>query len=320
MVALCVIERLVCVELKNSIHMKKIVVLLGGPGKEREVSINSGNATLDALKELGFETAAIDLPSDLNELITQLKEHAPDVVFNCLHGPVGEDGTVQRLLNELNIPYTHSGVRASELAMDKWESHQLFKQHNIPTPETIRVNLAAQDICPLDFPCIIKPVNEGSSFGIQVISSQQDWDNLKKEWNFGDHCIAQRFLKVREIHVAVFDDVALGTIEICPDEKFSIFTYQAKYIPGESRFLCPAPIEKEAEKNAKNIALKAYKAFGCRGLVRVDMMFDGEGFYVLEINTQPGFTKTSLAPQIARSQNIPFTQLVAKMVESARCD
>jgi len=300
--------------------MKKIAVLLGGCGKEREVSLNSGNATLGALKELGYITSAIDLPDDMGELLSQLKTLNPDVVFNCLHGPIGEDGTVQAILNDLKIPYTHSGVKASALAMDKWDSYQLFKKHNIPTPETQRINLATQAACPLEFPCLIKPINEGSSVGIHLLTSNEDWDNLKNDWIFGNDCIVQEHLKAREIHVAVLDEVSLGTIEIRPNEKFSIFSYQAKYVPGEACFICPASIEEEFEQLAKNTALRAYQALGCRGLSRVDMMFDGEKFFVLELNTQPGFTATSLAPQIAKSQGIPFMELVRKMVESARCD
>lgn len=300
--------------------MKKVTVLLGGSGKEREVSLNSGKATLDALKELGFVTSAIDLSSDLNELIAQLKIINPDVVFNCLHGPIGEDGIVQAILNDLKIPYTHSGVAASTYAMDKWESYQIFKKNNILTPETQKINFNKITSCPLPFPCIVKPINEGSSVGIYVISSDKDWEELKQDWFFGDECIVQPYLKVREIHVAVLDDVALGTIEICPKETFAIFSYQAKYVPGESRFICPAPIDEDAEVIAKTTAVKTYQALGCRGLARIDMMFDGKNFYVLELNTQPGFTSTSLAPQIAKSQNISFAELVHKMVESAKCD
>lgn len=300
--------------------MKKVLVLLGGPGKEREISLNSGKATINALEELGFEVTVIDLPSDLNDLIAQLKASEPDVVFNCLHGPVGEDGTVQQILNDLKIPYTHSGVKASAIAMDKWATYQIFKKNGIPTPETKKLNLAIDSICPLNFPCVIKPVNEGSSVGIQVISSLQEWEQLKKNWSFSQECIVQEYLKVREIHVAVLDGVPLGTIEIYPDEKFSIFSYQAKYVPGEARFVCPASIEKDMEQLAKDTAFNAYQVLGCRGLARIDMMFDGATFYVLEINTQPGFTATSLAPQIAKSQGMSFAQLVGKMVESARCD
>ncbi len=300
--------------------MKKVTVLLGGPGKEREVSLNSGKATLSALEELGFITSTIDLPENLDELVIQLKAINPDVVFNCLHGPIGEDGTVQSILNDLKIPYTHSGVTASTHAMDKWTSYQIFKENNIPTPETKKISLSENPYCPLPFPCIVKPINEGSSFGIYVISSDKDWEELKQNWSFGNECIIQSYLKLREIHAAVLDNVALGTIEICPKETFSIFSYQAKYVPGEARFLCPAPIDKDMEELAKTTALQTYQSLGCRGLARIDMMFDGKVFYVLELNTQPGFTATSLAPQIAKSQNISFAELVRKMVESARCD
>ena len=300
--------------------MKSVTVLLGGCGKEREVSLNSGKATLSALNELGFLTSTIDLPSDLNELITQLKETKPNVVFNCLHGPIGEDGTVQGILNKLNIPYTHSGVLASTNAMDKWTSYQIFKDNNIPTPATVKINLANTPKCPITYPCVVKPINEGSSVGIKIISSDSEWKQLQQEWTFGNECIIQEYLKQREIHVAVIDETPLGTIEICPKENFSFFSYQAKYVPGESKFLCPAPISLDMEDLAKETALKTYKALGCRGLARVDMMFDGHIFTVLELNTQPGFTATSLAPQIAKSQGISFAELVKRMVASAKCD
>jgi len=300
--------------------MKNVTVLLGGFGKEREVSLNSGNATLNALNELGFSTSTIDLPNDLNELIAQLETIKPDVVFNCLHGPIGEDGTVQEILNALKIPYTHSGVTASTHAMDKWKSYQIFKENKIPTPETLKINLTNTLECPLAYPCVAKPINEGSSVGIHVISSDDEWKQLRQEWVFGCECLVQEYLKQREIHVAVLDGVALGTIEICPKETFSIFSYQAKYVPGEAQFICPAPISKVEEDLAKETALKTYQALGCRGLSRIDMMFDGSAFSVLELNTQPGFTTTSLAPQIAKSQGLPFIDLVGRMVASAKCD
>lgn len=300
--------------------MKRVTVLLGGCGKEREVSLNSGKATFDALNELGFETSTIDLPDDLNEFTNQVKALQPDVVFNCLHGPIGEDGTVQGILDTLKIPYTHSGMAASALAMDKWRSYQIFKENNISTPHTLKVEMANTPECPMAFPCIVKPINEGSSVGISVISSNTEWKHLQHNWIFNDECLVQEYLKQREIHVAVLDGVSLGTIEICPKENFSFFSYQAKYVPGESKFLCPAPINIDMEYLAKETALKTYKALGCRGLARVDMMFDGHIFSVLELNTQPGFTATSLAPQIAKSQGISFAELVKRMVASAKCD
>ena len=300
--------------------MKKVTILLGGCGKEREVSLNSGKATFDALNELGFETSTIDLPHDLGEFTEQVKVLQPDVIFNCLHGPIGEDGTVQGILNTLKIPYTHSGMAASALAMDKWRSYQVFKENNIPTPYTLKIELMNTPECPIAFPCIVKPINEGSSVGISIISSDTEWKHLQSNWLFSDECIVQEYLKQREIHVAVLDGIALGTIEVCPKENFSFFSYQAKYVPGEAQFLCPAPIDPLEAELAKVTAARTYKALGCRGLARIDMMFDGYRFSVLELNTQPGFTATSLAPQIAKSQGMSFVELVNKMVASAQCD
>ncbi len=300
--------------------MKRVTVLLGGCGGEREVSLKSGKATFDALNELGFETSTIDLPDDLDEFTNQVKALQPDVVFNCLHGPIGEDGTVQGILDALKIPYTHSGMAASALAMDKWRSYQIFKENNIPTPHTLKVEMANTPECPMAFPCIVKPINEGSSVGISVISSDAEWKHQQHNWLFSDECLVQEYLKQREIHVAVLDGVALGTIEICPKETFSFFNYQAKYVPGEAQFLCPAPINPSETELATTTASRAYKALGCRGLARIDMMFDGHMFSVLELNTQPGFTATSLAPQIANSQGMSFGELVNKMVASAQCD
>lgn len=300
--------------------MKSVAVLLGGCGKEREVSLNSGKATLDALNQLNFNTSVIDLPNDLEEFAKQVKAINPDVIFNCLHGPIGEDGTVQEILNTLKIPYTHSGVAASALAMDKWVSYQIFKDNNIPTPKTLKIDLTVTPEPPLTYPFMVKPINEGSSVGIYIISSDEEWNLLQQTWAFGRDCLVQEYLKHREIHVAILNDTPLGTIEICPKETFSFFSYQAKYIPGEAKFLCPAPITEQETELAKSTALKTYAVLGCRGLARIDMMFDGEVFRVLELNTQPGFTSTSLAPQIAKSQGIPFVELVNKMVASATCD
>jgi D-alanine-D-alanine ligase len=300
--------------------MKKIAVLLGGCGKEREVSLKSGKATVDAINELGYDAVEIDVPSDLNDLTAQLKSLKPDVGFNCLHGPIGEDGVMQAILDKLQIPYTHSGVKASELAMDKWQTFEIFKTHGIPTPETIKVNMVDNQVTPMELPFVVKPINEGSSVGISVINTPEEWSEVRKNWQFGTESIVQKYLKCREIHVAILNDLALGTIEVCPNENFQFFSYQAKYVAGESKFICPAPISEMETELAKETALRAYRAFNCRGLSRVDMMFDGSIFYVLELNTQPGFTSTSLAPQIAKSQGISFNELVRKMIDSARCD
>lgn len=300
--------------------MKNIAVLLGGCGKEREVSLNSGKATVESINKLGYKAFEIDLPEDLNLLIDQLKSIKPDVVFNCLHGPIGEDGVVQAILDELQIPYTHSGAKTSELAMDKWRSYELFKKEGIPTPNTLKINMLEDSGCPMELPFMVKPINEGSSVGIKVIYTKDEWDLTRKNWQFGTECIVQQYMKCREVHVAVLNNIALGTIEVCPNDGFDFFSYQAKYVAGESKFICPAPITESETNLAKETALKVYQALNCRGLARIDMLFDGHQFYVLELNTQPGFTSTSLAPQIAQSQGISFTELVSKMIDCAKCD
>ncbi len=296
--------------------MKKILVLFGGCGKEREVSINSAKSTTVAISELGFEVVELDLPEDLSVFIAKIKDINPDIVFNCLHGDVGENGTVQALLNHLKLPYTHSGMLASAMAMNKWQTYKILKANGIPTPSTLKTKMV--DTCPMEFPCVVKPIGEGSSVGVSIIKTHEEWRNICENWEFGDECIVQEYLKCREIHVAIFNNEALSTIEICPNSEF--FNYKAKYTAGESKFICPAPISEQETILAKSTALRAYQIFDCRGLVRVDMLFNGKEFVVLELNTQPGFTSTSLSPQIASSQGISFKELVNKMIASARCD
>ncbi len=300
--------------------MKKVAVLLGGCGKERNVSLNSGKATIKAIKELGYETIEIDVPNNLNDFTKNIETLQPDVVFNCLHGQLGEDGIIQGILDKLQIPYTHSGVSASAQAMDKWQTFKIFKNNDILTPDTFKINIKNTPICPLDFPCVIKPISEGSSIGVSIINTNKEWEKISKNWQFGNECIVQKYLKCREIHVAILNDTPLGTIEICPNNNFEFFTYQAKYTAGESKFICPAPISEAETIIAKTTALRAYQAFHCRGLARIDMLFDGTNFFVLELNTQPGFTATSLAPQIAKSQGISFNELVRQMIDCAQCD
>ncbi|MCX7343061.1 MAG: D-alanine--D-alanine ligase, partial [Proteobacteria bacterium] len=300
--------------------MKKIAVLLGGCGKEREISLKSGKATVEAINELGYKAIEIDGPSNLDDFSKNLEHLKPDVVFNCLHGQLGEDGIIQAILDKLKIPYTHSGAKASELAMDKWQTFEIFKTHNIPTPYTMKISVTENASCPMELPFVVKPISEGSSIGVSIVNTQEEWSKILKNWQFGNECIVQKYMKCREIHVAILNDIALGTIEICPNDTFEFFTYQAKYVAGESKFICPAPISEMETKLANETALRAYHAFNCRGLARVDMLFDGNTFFVLELNTQPGFTSTSLAPQIAKSQGISFNELVSKMIDCARCD
>lgn len=297
--------------------MKKVVVLLGGCGSEREVSLNSARATIIALKELGALVVELDLPSELEKFISQIKEIKPDVVFNCLHGDVGENGTIQGILNYLKVPYTHSGMLASAMAMDKWQTYKTFMANDIPTPKTILHKLADPE-CPIAFPCMVKPIDHGSSVGMSFVNSNAEWQKVRDIWQFGDRCIVQEYLKCREIHVAVLNNEALGTIEV--RHGYELFTYHAKYNASEFEAICPAPISESEANLAKATALSAYQVLGCRGLARIDMLFDGSKFIVLELNTQPGFTSNSLAPKIAQSQGISFKELVNLMLVSARCD
>ena len=298
--------------------MKKIAVLFGGWCREREISIISKNSIAQALQELGYQIIEIDLQKNLKELIDTLNIEKPDAVFNCLHGPIGEGGTVQAILNYLQIPYTHSGMLASAIAMDKWKSYQFFSANNIPTPKTWLVNLTQNPDCPTTFPCVVKPVNEGSSFGVTLIKTKNEWQNILQTWEYGDNAIVQEYLVCREIHVAILNNKPLGTIEINPSTE--MFDYAAKYTPGNTEVVCPAILSEADNTLALNTALKAYQALDCRNLARVDIMFDGTTFFVLELNTQPGFTPVSLAPKIAKSQRLSFNQLVNDMVQSAQCD
>ena len=305
--------------------MKSVTVLLGGCGKEREVSLNSGNATLSALNELGFLTSTIDLPSDLNELITQLTETKPDVVFNCLHGPIGEDGTVQGILNKLNIPYTHSGVLASTNAMDKWTSYQIFKNNNIPTPETVKINLANTAKCPITYPCMAKPINEGSSVGIFIIRKGDNRPPAAlgaEDWNLSSEMMVEEFVPGRELTVSVMGDRPLCVTEITTTLEF--YDYEAKYAPGGSKHVLPAQVSDSVARDCMEMSVIAHKALGCRGVSRTDFRYDDTTdkprLILLETNTQPGMTPTSLVPEQAAYVGMSYAKLCRWMVEDASCD
>jgi D-alanine-D-alanine ligase len=300
---------------------RHVAVLLGGPSTEREVSLVSGRAVATSLRRQGFKVSEIDAGPGLCGALTDTK---PDVVFNALHGRWGEDGCVQGLLEFLRIPYTHSGVLASALAMDKPVAKRLFAEAGIPCAEGLLVSREAMmKGRPMDPPYVIKPRNEGSSVGVKIVF---DGDNQApfdaKTWPFGDTVLVERYIPGREIQVAVMGDAALGAIEIKTDSRF--YDYEAKYVPGQSRHIMPAPILPSAYEEACRLAVLAHKTLGCRGVSRTDMRYDdtaGEPgrFYVLEVNTQPGMTPTSLVPEIAAHKGISFDDLVSWMVEGARC-
>ncbi len=304
--------------------MTRVAVLMGGWSAEREVSLVSGREVAAALKKVGYRARTIDVTRDLDKLIKALKPR-PDVVFNALHGRGGEDGTVQGVLEFLRIPYTHSGLLASAVAMDKPMAKRLFSAAGLPVPEGVvlaREALTKGD--PVPRPFVVKPANEGSSVGVRIVRQHDNsWADEAADWAYGERVVVERFIPGREITVAVMGDRALGALEIRARGTF--YDYTAKYVPGASDHLMPAPIHKDAYEQTLAISLRAHQLLGCRGVSRADLRYDdtrGEPGRVvlLEVNTQPGMTPTSLVPDIARHVGIEFPALVRWMVENAACD
>jgi D-alanine-D-alanine ligase len=303
---------------------KRVAVLMGGWSSEREVSLVSGKAVTDALNQAGYVATAIDVGRDLGALLRAL-EPRPDVVFNALHGRYGEDGCIQGVLEILSIPYTHSGVVASALAMDKPMAKRLFVEAGLPCAEHLiarRDEVLAHDVMPR--PYVIKPPNEGSSVGVHIVREGTNMSPLEAgEWRYGDVVMVEKYIPGREITVAVMGDRALGATEIRPRAGF--YDYRAKYTEGRADHIVPAPIHRKAYDAALEYGLAAHQTLGCRGVSRTDMRYDDtEGepgrLYILEVNTQPGMTPLSLVPEIAAHVGIGFTELVVWMVENAACD
>ena len=299
---------------------KHVAVLMGGLSVEREVSLVSGAAVAKALEESGYRVTSIDAGRDL---AAQIETIEPDVVFNALHGRFGEDGCVQGVLDILGMPYTHSGVLASAVAMDKPMAKRLFADAGLTCPEGRVLHRSAVVAGHAgEPPYVIKPLNEGSSVGVHIVFEGDNALPLNGDWPFGEQVLVERYIPGREIQVAVMGDRALGAIEIRPTGRF--YDYEAKYTDGKAVHLMPAPIHADSYREALDIALKAHQTLGCRGVTRADLRYDdtagepGE-FYLLEINTQPGMTPLSLVPEIAADVGISFADLVCWMVEDATC-
>ncbi|MBI1275694.1 D-alanine--D-alanine ligase [bacterium] len=296
-----------------------IAVLLGGISAEREVSLNSGKAVVKALERQGYKVTGIDVGADLAE---KLKAAKPDAVFNALHGKYGEDGCVQGVLEIMGLPYTHSGVLASSMAMHKPTAKIIFQAAGIPTAEGKVVSKEeALKADPLPRPFILKPIDEGSSVGVKFYRQGDNQFITESDWSYGGHVLAERCMDGREVQVAVLNDQALGAIEIRPKNAF--YDYEAKYTVGKADHLMPAPIRPDAYEQVCRYAEMAHKALGCRGLSRSDFIYYGETetkpgkFVILELNTQPGMTELSLSPEIAAHAGITFDQLVTMLVEEA---
>jgi D-alanine-D-alanine ligase len=306
--------------------MKRVAVLYGGISAEREVSLASGLQVIDGLKEAGFDVHPIDVGPDLSTLLGALKAAAPDVAFNALHGRFGEDGTIQGVLDWIGLPYTHSGVRASATAMDKAASRALFLAAGLPVAKgqvIDMVELAARDPLPLSY--VVKPVNEGSSVGVEILHAGGNRrGEIASTWRFGQTALVEEFIPGRELSVAVMGDRPLAVTDILVTQGF--YDYEAKYTVGGSRHVLPAPIHPDAAALAMQTALAAHRALGCRGASRSDFRYDDTQsgdrpgrLVLLEVNTQPGLTRTSLLPEQAAHVGIDFPRLCQWMVEQAAC-
>jgi len=298
-----------------------VAVLMGGWSAEREISLRSGKACADALERGGFRVSRVDVGRDIGTVLRTLK---PDVAFNVLHGRPGEDGTLQGVLEILGIPYTHSGVLASALAMQKDVAKVVLHAAGVPVPEGRVVSRAeAAAGHPMPRPYVIKPPAEGSSVGVFIVTEEHahpPQELTREDWAFGDRLLVERYIPGKELTCAVMADKALDVIEIVAATRF--YDYQAKYAPGGSRHLLPAPVSPIVYQEVRRLALKAHHALGCRGVTRADFRYDDrsagtEGLVCLEVNTQPGMTETSLVPELANHAGLTFDELVRWMVEDA---
>lgn len=306
---------------------KHVAVLMGGWSAEREVSLSSGKACCQALEEQGYRVTPIDVQRDIATVLESIHPK-PDVAFNALHGRFGEDGTIQGLLEILRLPYTHSGVLASALAMHKDRAKVVLKAAGVPVSEGVTVHrseAAARHVLPA--PYVVKPVNEGSSVGVIIVREERSHppqELLREEWPFGDQVLVERYVPGRELTCAVMGDKALGVIDIQPATGV-FYDYDAKYAKGGSIHVLPAEIKPNIYQRVQELALTAHQALGCRGVSRADLRYDdtpgGTGeLVVLEVNTQPGMTETSLVPEMAAHAGFSFGELVRWMVEDASYD
>ena len=298
-----------------------IVVLLGGLSKERKISFLTGKACSQALKKKKYTVKELDAKGYFVDKLIKLK---PKIVFNALHGKYGEDGFVQSILESLKIPYTHSGVLSSSLAMDKEISRTIFKKNKIKVPKYFLIqrgdesNLNKKIINKkIKFPIVIKPINEGSSVGVYICKNRKEFNKnyrkLKKEYN---RILVEEYIPGKEIQVAVMGDNPLGAIELIPKREF--YDYTAKYsAKAKTKHIMPASLSKKKYKEALFLGRKAHKVLGCKGITRSDFRFFKDKFYLLETNTQPGMTKLSLVPEIANYKGIKFEDLVVWMVKNA---
>lgn len=303
---------------------KHVAVLMGGFSSERPVSLASGVPCADTLEAEGYRVTRVDVGRDVASVLAELR---PDVAFNALHGPYGEDGTIQGILEYLEIPYTHSGVLASALAMNKAQAKKVAATAGVAVAESkLMSRFDFTSVHPMKPPYVVKPVSEGSSFGVVIVKEDQSHPPqviTSSEWKYGDQVMVERYIAGRELTCAVMGDVAIGVCEIIP-VGHQFYDYDSKYVAGASKHECPAKISPIIYQKIQTMALKAHQAIGCKGVSRSDFRYDDryseEGELIwLEINTQPGMTATSLVPDIAKAAGHSFGELLSWMVEDASC-
>jgi D-alanine-D-alanine ligase len=299
-----------------------IAVLMGGWSAEREVSLMSGRGVADALESRGHRVTRVDMDRNVAQVLAGIR---PDVVFNALHGTPGEDGSVQGMLDLMGIRYTHSGLETSVIAIDKELTKMVLVPAGIPMPEgRVVVSETLHDGDPIARPYVLKPVNEGSSVGVAIVTDESNHGNpigrdVEGPWKHFDRLLAEPFIRGRELTVAVLGDQALAVTELVPTRGF--YDYDAKYTDGLTTHVCPAEIPDPIRDAAMAMALKAHRLLGCAGASRSDFRWDDErgeeGLYLLEVNTQPGMTPLSLVPEQARYRGIDYAELVERIVEAA---
>jgi D-alanine-D-alanine ligase len=302
---------------RQELKKKKIGVLMGGMSAEREVSLRTGKAVLNALLEAGFQAVAIDSGRDL---AIRLTDEEIEVAFIALHGRFGEDGTVQGLLEILGIPYTGSGVPASSMAMDKVTTKKLLLHHDLPTPG-FTVFRRGEDLAQLldgcrFFPLVVKPAREGSTIGISIVRSREELvAGVNAALEHDDLILLEEFIQGAEVTVGVLSGAPLPIIQVVP--KGGFYDYHAKYTLGQTEYLLPAPLDGDLPQRLQQAAAAAYRALGCDGAVRIDFMIHEQEIYCLEVNTIPGMTETSLLPKAAQYAGISFTELVLTILDGA---
>jgi len=300
---------------------KHVAVLMGGWSSEREISLRSGNACANAAERAGYRVTRVDVARDVATVLDRLK---PDVALNLLHGRPGEDGTIQGVLEILGIPYSHSGVQASSLAMKKDLAKVMLAAAGVPVPQGMvvsRLEAAKDHVLPR--PYVIKPIAEGSSVGVFIVTDKHDHppqELFREDWAFGEMVLCETFIPGKELTCAVVQNKATDVIEIVPKVRF--YDYEAKYAPGGSEHVLPAQIAPDVYHAVQELTVAAHNALGCRGVTRADFRYDDsrpgiDGLACLEVNTQPGMTETSLVPELAAYAGISFENLVQWMIEDA---